>query len=363
MKYPITEERRILQDSVGAFLAANHDTKRSRRFRSDELGFDQQFWAKIAEMGWLALRLPERLDGLDMSIEDAAVLLSCFGEHAVTDPYIVNCLMPAVVLSECEGASSSRMGRQLVFGEGAISMMAGDTPVAIESGRASKKIQAYVATAESPLLLLAQEEGAPAVLVIEPTRRGVVAETHFEQDGTMTASVELRDVEIKRSDLLLSGARAGDVWSKAIREGNIALAAQLTGLSRGLLALTLNFAKERVQFGQSISGFQVIQHKLVNLHIAVQLAESSFRKALRTYMDDARTADIAIHAAKARASDVALDTARAAIQIHGAMGYAEECDVACYLRSAMTLSQTLGNAARHRQRVWSLARTAESVLA
>jgi alkylation response protein AidB-like acyl-CoA dehydrogenase len=242
-------------------------------------------------------------------------------------------------------------------------MMAGGEPVLIENGRASKTVQAYAATAQSPLLLPAREQGVMVLLVIEPTRRGVAWESHFQQDGTLTASIELRDVEIDRGDILLRGPEAADVWSKATREGNIALAAQLTGLSRGLLALTLSFAKQRVQFDQAISGFQVIQHKLVNLHIAVQLAESSFRKALRTYVDDASRADIAIHAAKARASDVALDTARAAIQIHGAMGYTEECAVASYLRSAMTLSQTLGNSSRHRQHVRLLAQTPESVLA
>lgn len=363
MKYPLTEEQTILQDSVVAFLAANHDTARCRRFRADKRGFDPVFWSKIAEMGWLAMSLPERLDGLGLSIDDVAILLKQFGACAVMDPYVVNCLMPAVVLSSCENERATQLASRLISGEGAISMMAVDSPVLIKAGRVTQRFEVYLATSDSPILALADDDGIRSIVAIEPSAPGTVIEVFPQHDGTMTATVDIQDIDINRCDVLLAGEGAGAAWKRAIREGTIALCSQLAGVSRGLLDLTVGFAKQRIQFGQPISHFQVIQHRLVNLYIAVQLAESSYRKALRVYGEEAYASDAAIHAAKARASEVALDVARAAIQIHGAMGYTEECDVACYFRSAMTLSQQLGNSAQHRQRVWSLARLPEPVVA
>jgi alkylation response protein AidB-like acyl-CoA dehydrogenase len=85
----------------------------------------------------------------------------------------------------------------------------------------------------------------------------------------------------------------------------------------------------------------------------MRLAEASYRRALRCYVDGAADARLAIHAAKARCSDAAFDVARSAVQLHGAMGYTDECDVSVYFRSAETLSQQMGNSATHRAAVWA----------
>jgi alkylation response protein AidB-like acyl-CoA dehydrogenase len=354
MNYPISEERGILQDSVRAFLAARHGPARCRMFRADGHGFDPAFWSEIAEMGWLALRLPEALSGLGLSLDDAAVVARQFGEHAVADPYVVSSLMPSVILGEADSCPRARhLAASLATGESCLSLMTGDAPLAVESSRISGSASVHSVPPGGAILLLVQDERGHAIVAVDAGRGGLAIKPHAHPDGSIGAVLEMDGMIVSAADRLLEGDAAWIAWTRAHQEGLIATAAQLTGLSHALLDMTVTYLKQRVQFGQPIASFQVIQHRLVDLFAAVRLSESSYRRALRSYAAASPGTVIAVHAAKARSSDVAFDVARAAVQLHGALGYTDECAVSVYFRSAETLCQRMGNSASHRAAVWA----------
>jgi alkylation response protein AidB-like acyl-CoA dehydrogenase len=354
MQHPISEAHAILEDSVRSFLAARHDAARSRAFRALGTGFDPGFWSEMADMGWLALRLPDQWSGLGLGIEEAALVAREFGEHAVPDPFITASLMPAAVLSAArDHATAERWARRSASGAATLSMMVGGEPVAAPAAGTRAGVRVYAAKTDSPLLIFASFDGRAAIVMLDGLRAEMAVQPTLHHDGSVTAQLELTGADLAAADFLLEGEPAAAAWRRALCEGSIALSAQLTGLSHRLLAMTIAYLKQRVQFGQPIATFQVIQHRLVDLSIAVQLAQSASRCALRAYQDRSADAEIALHAAKARCSDTAFEVARAAVQLHGAMGYAEECDVSVYFRSAITLSQRLGTAASHRRAAWS----------
>jgi alkylation response protein AidB-like acyl-CoA dehydrogenase len=132
----------------------------------------------------------------------------------------------------------------------------------------------------------------------------------------------------------------------------IAAAALLSGIAAGALSRTVDYVNQRRQFGQPIGAFQSIQHRCADLYVGLQLAGAAWRRAAKLH--DESPGDLAnaaaISAAKARASDVALAVGRAAIQMHGAIGFTEESDIGLYLRAAMQYSAWLGGAVAHRRR-------------
>jgi alkylation response protein AidB-like acyl-CoA dehydrogenase len=361
MNYPISEDQGILQDSVRAFLAGRHGPARCRAFRAGGHGFDPAFWREMAAMGWLALRLPESLDGLGLSLDDAAILSKQLGEQAVADPYVVSSLMPSVILGEAKSCPRAHpLAVSLAGGDSCLSLMTGDTPLVVAGSRISGSASVHSAVPGGELLLLARDDLGYAILAIDPGRAGLALKPHLQPDGSAGAVLEMTGMIVTEADRLLVGDAAWSAWTRALHEGLIATAAQLTGLSQALLNMTVTYLKQRVQFGQAIATFQVIQHRLVDLFAAVRLSESSYRRALRSYAAAAPDAPIAIHAAKARSSDVAFDVARAAVQLHGALGYTDECDVSVYFRSAETLCQRMGNSTTHRAAVWARFRSREN---
>ena len=354
VNYALTEERAILRDSVRSFLTAHHDAARCRAFRTTKHGFDQPFWSQMAEMGWLSLRLPEDLQGLGLSVAEAVVVARELGERAVADPFVVASLMPSVVLAAAGRSDLSvSLAAGLASGQLTLAMMVGDARLHIEAGKLSGDIQVYSIASGCRLCLQATYEGRPAILVIEIDRAGVSQRVLARMDGSAGAAVSLRGVSFTAADLLVVGEGAAAAWRRAHSEGLIAVSAQLTGLSSALLKNTVTYLRQRVQFGQPLINFQVIQHKLVELAILTRLAESSYRRALRAYLESPDGAHDALHAAKARCSDAASEMARAAVQLHGAIGYTDDCEVAGYFRSALTLSQLMGNSAWHRAQLWS----------
>jgi alkylation response protein AidB-like acyl-CoA dehydrogenase len=143
----------------------------------------------------------------------------------------------------------------------------------------------------------------------------------------------------------------GTALTAAVEEATLALAAQLLGLSGTALDMTADYLRTRVQFGQSLASFQVLQHRMVDLSIERRLAASTLRNAARVLADgDAAAYARAVSMAKARCSQAAVAIAKDAVQLHGAIGFTDEADIGLHLRVALRLAALHGGAAAHRSR-------------
>ena len=171
-------------------------------------------------------------------------------------------------------------------------------------------------------------------------------------DARRCATLSLKEVVVAKQQLLLSGQAAVDSLSRAIDHTAVILSAELCGLMSRALEMSLEYMKTRVQFGKPIGSFQALQHRAVDLYIQQELASAVLADGLSILDAEptVQTRQAAASRVKARCTEAALLITRQSIQLHGAIGFTEDCDVGLYVKRAMCLAAWMGNAHTHRRR-------------
>jgi alkylation response protein AidB-like acyl-CoA dehydrogenase len=332
------ESIRMIRDSAAA-IAPRRDLRRIRALRHTELGFDPSVLRQMGELGWIGLRLPEEAGGAGLGMAACCALTEELGRGLVPEP-LVPAMLSAALLAACgEKALLARL-------------LAGEALVLTAWQERVDRLEAP-GTPGAPRLFLPLARGAEAFLLPVGTAlhllpaAGQALEVLAMQDGSHVATL--------RPDLAAARPLGGDVaaaLAQALDEAALATAAYLLGVMEGAFALTLDHLRTRQQFGKAIGSFQALQHRAVDLKIALSLTRASVEAAAATLDADptpeARAA--AVSRAKARAADAAMLVTRAAVQLHGAIGYTEEHDVGLFLRKAMVSCNAFGSAALHRGR-------------
>jgi 3-oxochol-4-en-24-oyl-CoA dehydrogenase len=350
----------MLLHGADAFLRDRHSLKRSHDFRRSRTGFDRTMWEAMAQCGWLGICLPEELGGAGLEAGAAAELAARFGAVLLPEPFAQCAVAPASVLAAApDSPLRTRLAEEMCAGSTLLSLVWQTAPGQCEPLWQAATLHRHgdgwllrgeCVLAEAPAdgwLVAATEQGQPCLVVVPASSAGTHATAQPMADGTLTATLRLQDVRLADNAVLLRGETARTALATALDDARLVLAAQLAGVAEGALTTTVQYTQQRVQFGQSLASFQVLRHRLVDLDLAKRLAFASWRHAARA-KPEARSA--AISAAKARCGDTALLAARAAIQLHGAIGYTREADPGLFLDSALRLGGTLGNAPAHRRR-------------
>ncbi|WP_373797840.1 acyl-CoA dehydrogenase, partial [Achromobacter insuavis] len=206
-------------------------------------------------------------------------------------------------------------------------------------------------------LVTADGERGTALFFVAAGTPGVTAQVHARADGGAACHLAIESAVVP-ADALLARDGVLDAVDEALDLGRLMQSAELAGVARQALADSVAYLNTRQQFGRPLASFQALQHRLVDAAMQVELASNSLLDALDALAarpGDATLRKTVASRAKARAARAGLEAARLAIQLHGAIGYTEECDVSLYFRSALHLAAWLGNAAAHRQRYGALA--------
>ena len=354
----------LLASSAGRFLSEYHSPARARARRSARDAGDAQFWAAMAEQGWLGLRLPEADGGAGLSFEACIGLLHAFGRAAVPDGLIDGALMPGALLAGLAG-SPAMFALGAALAEGSVRLafawqatLGQTVPYAAvratpsDGGVRLGGAAIQVSLPFDALLVLADLNETPMIAHVPDAGTLACAQTRAS-DGSATGTITLHDTP---GTVLDSGPGVLAACAAALAEAAMASAAVLGGIAERALELTVAYTQQRRQFDAMLASQQVVQHRLVDLRIQVALAAASLRKAARTHAaaPDSAEAALAVGAAKARASDTALTVTRGAVQLHGAIGYTEEAEIGIYLRAAARHAAAYGNAPTHRARVLAL---------
>ncbi|WP_425317562.1 acyl-CoA dehydrogenase [Pseudomonas nitroreducens] len=353
----------LLVDSANDFLAGSHEPARLRGWIGRVRPVERTLWRGMAELGWTAVMLAEELGGSGLGLREACALSEVMGERILAEPFVACCVLPSVLLgySAVEAVNGrEQLALWLQSGERLLTfawqekvgqLQVGQSSCQVEKGRLSgNKVFVSACEDDSVLLVYAQWDDEPVVVAVAANAPGIHFE-HFAAGVAAQAHVHFDQAPLLFAEPLLRGEAAERAAGQALTAGRIALSAELAGQASSCLRQTIAYVSQRVQFERPIGTFQTVQHRCVDLHIDGLLANASWRDALRHYEDDPQSPATlaAVSAAKARCGAVAVTTGRQAVQLHGAMGFAEEVDIGLYLRAAIFGAAWLGSVAGHRR--------------
>ncbi len=298
-----------------------------REFTSDRLravwesgtGHDESLWARLAEMGALAMLVPESAGGLGGDFTDTVMLLEELGRAAVPGPVMETMTLGAIALDETPWAAGVANGS-----------------VAVTAALLGER---YVPHVESSDLILVRR-GHDVVLI---ERSGLSWLTVAGIDGGR--SLATIDIAPDFGQVLgVDGDRLTDA-------GALAASAYLLGLSSRMLAIAGDYARDRKQFGQPIGSFQAVKHLMADALLKVEFARPAIYRAAWSFAHDVPDRSRDVSMAKALISDAAQKAARSALQVHGAIGYTWECDLQLFMKKAWAMIPAWGSATWHRRRV------------
>ena len=363
MDMELTEEQRHLKDTVRRLMEKECPPGFVREMEQSELGFSPELWKQMAELGWLALPLPEEYEGFGLGTVDLAILTKELGRALCPSPYL-----PTVVLA---GGAIAAAGSEAQKRTHLARIIAGDTVIAFAMQESTQYYDArgvaaqataegdgfvlngtkmFVEFAEAAdlLLVVARSEGEPpssdglSMFLIDPKSPGVKM-THLP---TMARDkqfeVVLDNVQVSGDDLLGPAGGAWPLLEEFVQRGTLAFASYAVGAAEKMHEMSTNFAKDRVQFGRPIGSFQVIQGYLAQLIIEIWGAETLTYYAAWA-MDEGMPVRELVAKAKAFAGDTIKHTTDVGSQIFGGIGYMEEMDNTLYLRRGKQYQLAMGD--------------------
>ncbi|HZA10617.1 acyl-CoA dehydrogenase family protein [Mycobacterium sp.] len=313
MRFALDAQQRDFAASIDAALGAADVPSAVRAWAAGDSAPGRKVWATLADLGVTALAVAERFGGLDAHPVDLVVALERLGRWCVPGPVAESIAVAPVLLKDDE-RSEALAGGGLV----ATAAMPPDMPRAVDADAAG-------------LVLLAREGSVSEATAGQP---------HASVDPSRT---------------LFDVTATGESWAadaqRAYQFGALATAAQLVGAGQALLDASVEYAKQRNQFGRPIGSYQAIKHKLADVHIAVDLARPLVYGAALSLADDSPDIARDVSAAKAAASEAALLAARSGLQTHGAIGFTAEYDLSLWLLRVQALYSAWGDPVAHRRRV------------
>ncbi len=372
MDLSYTEEQTLLRESAARFLREEYDFAFRQTVAASPAGWSPAIWRQFAELGFLALPLPEDCGGLGGGAVELGLLMETFGEALLIEPYLATIVLGAGAIAAV-GDASQRADILPGVAEGAIRLafahgerasrndLDAISTVAARSGSGWRldglKTNVLGAGAADWLIVSARIGSAGTGLFVVPAAAdGVTVAQYPILDGSRAADVALAGVTVGAGALLGGDDAAGPAVTAIIDRAIIAQAGDALGALSFVLDATVEYARTRVQFGQPIGRFQALQHRMAEMAV---LREEARAIALYAMISaDAAPAQRAraASAAKVKIGRAARHIAEQAVQIHGAMGVTEELNIGAYLKRALTFELLFGSVDHHLRRYAALAR-------
>jgi alkylation response protein AidB-like acyl-CoA dehydrogenase len=327
---------RHITDGITELLESAGGLPRVRRLQAGTLSFDRDGWAKLAEHGWLGAAVPEAQGGTGLATREIALLLEYAGKKLLPEPLVL-ALAASVMLARCSTAGASLLA-DVIAGTRVV------MPVEAEEGVKAPTAYASDAHATDVFLALIDDK----LVAIPRDTKGVTVETQETVDGGSIARLAFAGVVPGDLTVLASGEQAREAFRAGRDLALLGYTALLVGLADEALAMTVQYLKDRKQFGVPIGTFQALQHRAASLYVFIKGSRALLYEACQA--STARRA-IAALSAKSHASETALTTVKECVALHGAMGYTAEHNMSLYFRRAMALAVAGGDAVTCRKRL------------
>jgi len=368
----LTDDQKMLQETAVNFLREEGGpTKQLRHWRDTGCtdGYGTDLWKQFGELGLNGICIPEDQGGLGLGAVEAALVLEEIGRNLTPSPFLTTAVVAARAI---EGtAHAGRWYPAILSGEAVLTLAVDEsrrhapehTALAAErrgNGFVLDGAKQFVIHGNSAdvILTVARTGGSPGeregLTLFAVPKDTAKVESVTLADASKAARLTFDNVELDADSVV------GDVdngWlplSRALNAGRAGSAAELVGVAAGASAMTVDYLKQRKQFGKLIGEFQALQHRAAHLYGEIEIARAAALKAAELIDSGDEKAELLVAVAKAKAAAVSRLAVQEGVQMHGGIGMTDEHDIGLYMKREAVLGELFGDVHYHRNRVAEL---------
>ena len=370
----LTDDQKMLQETATTFLAEEGSiAKQLRHWRDIQCkdGFGHGLWKQFAELGLTGICIPESHGGLGLGATEAALVLEEIGRNLTPSPFLTTAVAAARAI---EGtAHADRWFPGILAGDSVLALAVDEGPrhaperTALDAKRqgngfvlnGAKQFVVQGGSADM-MVTAARTGGSPGerdgitLFAVAKDAAGLSIDSQALVDSSKAARLTFENVQLD-ADAVIGEIDGG--WaplSRALAAGSAGAAAELVGVASGASAMTLDYLRQRKQFGRLIGEFQALQHRAAHLYSEIEIARAAAFKAAASLDAEDENAELHVAVAKAKAADVANLAVREGVQMHGGIGMTDEHDIGLFMKREAVVGQLFGDAYFHRNRVAEL---------
>jgi pimeloyl-CoA dehydrogenase small subunit len=373
MDFDLSEEQRLLKESVDGLLGDSYDFEARKKYMAEKGGWSKTVWGKLAEQGLLGLPFSEDDGGFGAGAVETMIVMEALGKALVLEPYIATVVLGGGFLRR--GGSVEQKAAHIA------SIIDGSKTFAFAqleknsrydlsdvSTSAKKKGDGWVIDGEKfvvlngetadMLVVTARTKGGQrdangiGVFLVPGNAKGIGKKGYPTQDGLHAADISFTGVEVGADAAIGDPEKGLALIERVVDDARIAMCAEAVGAMDESLKSTVEYLKTRTQFGVPIGSFQVLQHRAADMFVAVEQARSmSMFATMASDFDDAKERATAVAAAKVQIGKSGKYVGQQSIQLHGGIGMTMEAKIGHYFKRLTMIENTFGDTDYHLRRV------------
>ena len=358
MNLDYNDEQNMLREQIQKFCESEYDFYKREEIVKSSNDFDENVWNLFAEQGWLSMPFSEQSGGLGFGPIELSILFEEFGKALVIEPYLSTVVLSGTLLDKSTFSEKNDLIEKICTGSMHISLAYAEVdngydylnpnttldPKFVLNG--TKTLVLNGSNAEKIIVTCANEDTLN-IVVLDANTSGVSTNSFSTVDGQSCSEISFENVKLDKSNIIATGNDAKNLLKETINLATLCICAEAVGCMESCYYKTLEYTKGREQFGQPISGFQVLQHRMVDMFIESELAKSLLIKAMLEVNNRSDEMYKHVSALKSYVGKSGKLSAKEAVQLHGGMGVSEEMMIGHYLKKMISIDALFGNADYH----------------
>jgi len=358
MNLDYNEEQIMLREQIQKFCESEYDFyKREEVIKSDK-HFDAEVWKLFADQGWLSMPFSEESGGLGFGPIELSILFEEFGKALVIEPYLATVVLSGTLLDKSTYAEKIDLIDKISSGDMHISLgyaeadkgydyLSPSTSLDSDNILNGTKTLVLNGSNAKKLIISCMKDNELNLIILDSDTDGVSINSFSTVDGQSCSEISFENVVVNDSNIVASADEAINLLNETINLAVLCVSAEAVGCMESCYFKTLEYTKGREQFGQPISNFQVLQHRMVDMFIESELAKSLLIKAMLEVNNNSEEMYKHVSALKSYIGKSGKLSAKEAVQLHGGMGVSEEMMIGHYLKKMISIDALFGNADYH----------------
>jgi|TARA_B100000282_G_scaffold116103_1_gene82571 alkylation response protein AidB-like acyl-CoA dehydrogenase len=358
MNLDYNDEQNMLREQIQKFCESEYDFYKREEIVKSSNDFDENVWNLFAEQGWLSMPFSEQSGGLGFGPIELSILFEEFGKALVIEPYLSTVVLSGTLLDKSTFSEKNDLIEKICTGSIHISLAYAEVDNGYDYLNPSTTLDSkFVLNGTKTLVLngsnaekiivTCTNDDTLNIVVLDANTSGVSINSFSTVDGQSCSEISFENVKLDKSNIISTGNDAENLLKETINLATLCICAEAVGCMESCYHKTLEYTKGREQFGQPISGFQVLQHRMVDMFIESELAKSLLIKAMLEVNNRSDEMYKHVSALKSYVGKSGKLSAKEAVQLHGGMGVSEEMMIGHYLKKMISIDALFGNADYH----------------